>query len=447
MKRTLLSLIAVLALLLSSTGCFITALPGMGRFVTFHDAASSGNLEKVKKLLDAGVNVDLRDGRGRTPLMFAMEGRNDDIVSLLLIKGADVHAKDERGCSVLLYAINGGDVKQVRFLLTQGFDLDDSCEMRLQNAHNENNYSFRGTALEAAKAKELISIVNLLDNAEKDRNRKDASSVQVKETGSTYLAQVKSDVDELPTVKVKSNKNAFAIVIGIEHYRQQLPKADYATNDAKKVSEYLTKVLGYPEENVITLLNEHATKSDFEKYFEKWLANNIEKGSTVFVYYSGHGAPDPKSGSAYLVPYDGDPSFIDQTGFSLKRMYEALEKLPAKKVMVALDSCFSGAGGRSVLAKGARPIVLTVDNPVLLSQKITVLSASGGDQISSTYEEKRHGLFTYFMLKGIKNEDVIRSDGSLIINDLFGYVKPQVERIARKMYNNEQTPQMIGKKQ
>jgi hypothetical protein len=346
-----------------------------------------------------------------------------------------------------LYAINGGDVKQVRFLLTQGFDLDDSCEMRLQNAHNENNYSFRGTALEAAKAKELISIVNLLDNAEKDRNRKDASSVQVKETGSTYLAQVKSDVDELPTVKVKSNKNAFAIVIGIEHYRQQLPKADYATNDAKKVSEYLTKVLGYPEENVITLLNEHATKSDFEKYFEKWLANNIEKGSTVFVYYSGHGAPDPKSGSAYLVPYDGDPSFIDQTGFSLKRMYEALEKLPAKKVMVALDSCFSGAGGRSVLAKGARPIVLTVDNPVLLSQKITVLSASGGDQISSTYEEKRHGLFTYFMLKGIKNEDVIRSDGSLIINDLFGYVKPQVERIARKMYNNEQTPQMIGKKQ
>ena len=187
-------------------------------------------------------------------------------------------------------------------------------------------------------------------------------------------------------------------------------------------------------------------KSDFEKYFEKWLVNNAEKDGTVFVYFSGHGAPDPKSGDAYLVPYDGDPTFIDETGYPLKRLYAALSKLPAKEVIVALDSCFSGAGGRSVLAKGARPLVISVDNPILLSKKIIVLSASGSDQISSTYEDKGHGLFTYFMLKGIKNEDVIRSDGSINVDDLYSYLKPQVERIARKQYNNEQIPQLIGGK-
>jgi hypothetical protein len=255
----------------------------------------------------------------------------------------------------------------------------------------------------------------------------------------------KSDVDELPSIKVKPNKKAYAIVIGIEQYRQKLPKADFATSDAKLMSEYLTKVLGYPEENVIILLNDRALKSDFEKYFEKWLGNNVEKGSTVFVYFSGHGAPDPKSGNAYLVPYDGDPSFIDQTGYSLKRMYDTLGKLPAKEIVVALDSCFSGAGGRSVIAKGARPLVMTMSSAAI-PRKVAVLSATSGDQISSTYEEKGHGLFTYFMLKGIKNEDVVRQDGSIKMNDLFGYVKPQVERIARKQYNNEQTPQLIGAK-
>ena len=266
-----------------------------------------------------------------------------------------------------------------------------------------------------------------------------------KKTKATYGA-LKSDVDELPSIKAKPNKNAYAIVIGIENYRQKLPKADFAVSDAKLMSEYLTGAMGYPEENVVMLVNDHAALGDFVKYFEKWLPNNVEKGSTVLVYYSGHGAPDPKTGGAYLVPYDGDPSFIAETGYSLKRMYDALGRLPAKEIVVALDSCFSGAGGRSVIAKGMRPLVMNIQGSQSLSGNITVLSASAGDQISATYDEKGHGLFTYFMLKGIKNEDVVRPDGSIKMDDLFGYIKPQVERIARKQYNNEQTPQLMGAK-
>jgi hypothetical protein len=257
---------------------------------------------------------------------------------------------------------------------------------------------------------------------------------------------VKSDVDELPSKENRPNQKAYAVVIGIEHYRQKLPSADFAAHDAKIMSDYLTKVLGYPEENVITLINEQASLGDFTKYFEKWLPNHVEKDSTMFVYYSGHGTPNPKTMDAYIVPYDGDPAFIEQTGYSLTRMYNTLAKLPAKEIVVALDSCFSGAGGRSVLAAGARPLVISVENPALLSQKIVVLAASSSDQISSTYEEKGHGLFTYFILKGLKNEDVVNPDGSIMIGELFGYVKPQVERLARRLYNNEQSPQMIGQK-
>lgn len=257
---------------------------------------------------------------------------------------------------------------------------------------------------------------------------------------------IKSDVDELPTIKAKPNKNSYAIVIGIENYRQKLPKADFATADAKTVTEYLTKAMGYPEENVVTLLNEHATNVDFAKYFEKWLPNNAEKDSTVFIYYSGHGAPNPKTGDAYMVPYDGDPSFIDQTGYSLKRMYDTLAKLPAKNIIVALDSCFSGAGGRSVIAEGTRPLVMNLQNAIATSTNMTVIAAASDAQVSSTYKEKGHGLFTYFMLKGIKDEDVVKKDGSIAISDLFSYIKPQVERIARKQYNNEQTPQLFGGK-
>jgi hypothetical protein len=256
---------------------------------------------------------------------------------------------------------------------------------------------------------------------------------------------IKSDVDELPTFKYTSNKNAYAIVIGIESYRQKIPKADFAAHDANIISEYLTKTMGYPEENVITLINDRALKSDIEKYFDRWLSNNVEENGRVFIYYSGHGAPNTKNGDAYLVPYDGDPTFIAETGYPIARLYESLGKLKAKEIIVVLDSCFSGGGGRSVLAKGAKPLVITINTPNI-QKNITVMSASSGDQISSAYEEKSHGLFTYFLLKGIKNENVVKPDGGIAISDLFSYLKPQVKRIARKHYNNEQTPQLIGHK-
>ncbi|MEN6620467.1 MAG: caspase family protein, partial [Smithella sp.] len=233
---------------------------------------------------------------------------------------------------------------------------------------------------------------------------------------------------------------------GIEQYRQKIPRADFAVQDAKKVTEYLTKVMGYPEEKVVTLLNDRATNVDLAKYFEKWLPNNVEKGGSVFIYFSGHGAPDPKTGGSYLVPYDGDPTFITETGYSLKRMYNALGKLPAKEIVVALDSCFSGAGGRSVLAEGARPLVMNSQKSPVLPANTIVLAAASNEQISSTYKEKGHGLFTYFLLKGIKDKNVIRQDGSLAVSDLFTYIKPQVELIARKQYNNEQTPQLMVNK-
>lgn len=253
-----------------------------------------------------------------------------------------------------------------------------------------------------------------------------------------------SDVDRIPTTTQQSRASAYAVLFGIESYRNGLPKADFAAHDATIIAEYLTKGMGFPEDNVVLRINEHASLTDLSKYLEKWLPNNVEKDSSVFVYYSGHGAPNPKTGEAYLVPYDGDPSFLETTGYPLNRLYEALNKLPAKEVIVVLDSCFSGAGGRSVMAKGARPAALKIENPLLLSTKLSVLTASSGEQISSTYEKKSHGLFTYFMLKGLQGEADINGDQVVELGELFDYVKPQVERVARKIYNHEQTPQLIS---
>lgn len=253
---------------------------------------------------------------------------------------------------------------------------------------------------------------------------------------------IESDVDAVPAPVRRPDRRSFAVVIGIEQYRQSLPRADFAERDARAVTEYL-KALGYPDENVVALLSEHAAKSDLEKYLEQWLPANAREGSSVFVYYSGHGAPNAVSGDAFLVPYDGDPAFIEATGFPLGRLYADLGRLPSREILVAVDSCFSGAGGRSVLAKGARPLVTRLKAEAVPA-KVTVLAASAAEQVSGSYDEQGHGLFTYFLLKGIKERAGLRVDGTLDFPALYEYLRPRVQAVAREKSHSEQTPRLIS---
>lgn len=243
-------------------------------------------------------------------------------------------------------------------------------------------------------------------------------------------AAKKSDIDELPAA-VAADPTAVALVIGIERYREALPKADFAAADARLAAAYFKRVLGVQDENLALLVDDRATRTDLAKHIEQWLPNHAEKDGKVYVYFSGHGAPDAAKGDSYLVPFDADPAYIKQTGYSIKSLYAQLAKLPVASVVVVMDSCFSGAGGRSVLAKGARPLVNVKTDVV--PAKMTVISASAGDQISNSYQEEGHGLFTYFLLKGLKEKGGFKG--------AYDYLGPEVSRVARRRYNSDQTPQ------
>lgn len=291
------------------------------------------------------------------------------------------------------------------------------------------------TALSDALAKCMEQIEDLFVSGDLSEQIFAAGSAQPA-AAVVASAQMESDVDDLPKVS-PGRRKAHAVVIGVERYRQQLPAADFAASDARLVAKYLTKVLGYPAENVVTLTNDGASRGDIEKYLGQWLKNRVEPGDEVFVYYSGHGSPNPVTGDGYLVPYDGDPTYLDQTGYPLKNLYAQLGELPASEVTVVLDSCFSGAGGRSVLAKGARPLVTAMAKPAL-PKNVRVLSAAAGNQISQTYQDKGHGLFTYFFLKGLAQQAI---KGETDIKRVYEFAAPQVSKVARQEYNTEQAPQ------
>jgi len=231
--------------------------------------------------------------------------------------------------------------------------------------------------------------------------------------------------------KLAFGPNDVAIVIGIEQYKN-VPKSEYSYDDARLMKAYLL-ALGFSERNIEFLVDERAGLSEIKKAIEGWLPNRVKPNSRVFVYYSGHGAPDPRTGSAYILPYDGDPNYLELTAYPLKELYQRLGSLKVKEVIVVLDSCFSGAGGRSMIAQGVRPLVLMADTPVV-SENMVVFSASTGAQISTSSPDKGHGVFTYYFLKAIK-------EGKKTLAEIYEYIKPLVEDEARKL-NVQQTPKL-----
>ncbi|HEY5599869.1 MAG TPA: caspase family protein, partial [Candidatus Manganitrophaceae bacterium] len=194
------------------------------------------------------------------------------------------------------------------------------------------------------------------------------------------------DIQDIPDFGVAQRENDVAVVIGVEKYLNHLPPSDFSAGDASLVKGYL-KALGVPERNIEFLINEMATQSAIVKSIERVIPNKAKKDSRVFIYYSGHGSPDPATGEGFIVPHDGDPNYLTETGYSLKRLYEKLGKLQVAEVVVILDSCFSGAGGRSVLAKGARPLVMTSAEPGNLPSNLAILAATQGNQISISSPE------------------------------------------------------------
>jgi hypothetical protein len=235
----------------------------------------------------------------------------------------------------------------------------------------------------------------------------------------------------------------WGLIIGIEDYAH-FPSVDYARKDALILKEYFIKVLGVPEENLISLIDSGATKARLEGYLKEYFPSNVSQDSTLYVYFAGHGAPGTKKGEPYLIPYDGDTRFIDQTGYKLVNFYKDLNNLKIQNVYVFLDSCFSGFAARAaeMLVKGARPALIHVKDVSAPPGSIISLSATSSGQISNAYPEKEHGLFTYFLLRALNGGADSNDDGWTSVKEMYGYVKGHVTRVARRM-SADQTPVLM----
>ena len=240
----------------------------------------------------------------------------------------------------------------------------------------------------------------------------------------------------------KMNNDSAALIIGIEKYEWTFD-APFAKNDAKLFHDFAVNVLGVPKENIKTLINDKGRRLSAKRLLKTWLPRMIKPGQTDFyLYFSGHGLATNEGRDLYLLPYDGDPLLIEDSALTRNEIFASIDKHEPNTVIAFLDTCYSGATRSGENLSGARPIVLEVEDQGV-PNNFTVFTASANNEIASGLNSARHGLFSYFMMKGLEGEADLDGDHSITTGELHIYLSKNVQKEAL-LLNREQYPQLIG---
>lgn len=347
--------------------------------------------------------------------------------------GENVYFGPESAPIIGLGELYPGDVKDVKFsvITNKRFENGQAIPVGFTiMAEGKHLYTVGDLGLKAYVTREKITV------AIKPKNRPTAGAV------SPHIV----DVDNVVPLSQGLNKDAVAVVIGNRDYLHPgLPRVEYATNDSRIMKEYLVKVLGYKSANILYV--ENATSAKFHELFgnENNVAGKLYNfvkpdQSDVFIYYSGHGAPDLKNKGAYFVPVDSDPNYIAISGYSLDVFYKNLAKLPAKTLTVVLDTCFSGNSDGGFLLGNVSPAMLKVNMRSPLMSKAAIFTSASDGQVSTWFHDMRHGLFTYYFLKGLGGVADHNADGEISTGELGKYISMEVPHQARRISGQEQTP-------
>jgi uncharacterized caspase-like protein len=247
----------------------------------------------------------------------------------------------------------------------------------------------------------------------------------------------------------------WAVVIGISKYEDsRIVGLRYASADARSFYDWLISQQGggYAPSRIRLLLDSAATAQSIRNVLFNWLKQALEEDQ-VTIYFAGHGSPEsPDSpNNLFLIPFDANYDDIATTGFPMWDIETALKRfIKAKKVVVIADACHSGGVGQSydIARRGNRgieinPISSGLQSLSQIGDGVAVISASDDKQFSQESQSwgGGHGVFTYFLLKGLNGEADYNKDGRVTLGELIPYLSEQVRRETR----NAQSPTVSGK--
>jgi uncharacterized caspase-like protein len=129
---------------------------------------------------------------------------------------------------------------------------------------------------------------------------------------------------------------------------------------------------------------------------------------------------------------------------SRTELFEQIIKLKPKSVTMFLDTCYSGVSrDEQMLLASARPIRIVAGNEGEIPDNFTIFSATELDQISSGLKEAKHGIFSYYLMKGLEGKADSNKDKQITNGELLTYMDQNISQKASEL-GRQQNPSLTG---
>ena len=255
-----------------------------------------------------------------------------------------------------------------------------------------------------------------------------SSTQSVLLTRETSTISTKVDYARLNPIgkPVKKNADGLALIVGVSKYENTPIQAVFADADALMFRDYASEKLGIPDSRIKTMVNDNADIRELLLSVKNWLSRSVKQDqSDVYIFFAGHGLASDDGSKMYLLPYDGAPELLDDTAILRDRLFSDVAAANPRSVTVFLDTCYSGTTRGTDMLIASRPIAIRA-----LEQSIpdnfTVMTAAAGDQTAKPLEEAKHGMFSYFLMKGMEGEADANNDNEITAGELHSYVETNV---------------------
>jgi hypothetical protein len=264
-----------------------------------------------------------------------------------------------------------------------------------------------------------------------------------------------SPAPSMPAQPERDPGQRWAVVVGVSDYEDsRIPSLRYAARDAQVFHDWLVAPTGgrYAPSKVKLLLNRNATNEKIKDALFNWLKQAIEE-DVVVIYFAGHGSPESPDAvqNLFLLPYNARYDNIAVTGFPMWDVETALKRfIKAKRVVIIADACHAAGVGQGfdVAVRADRGLQINqissgIQGLTDVGEGVCVISASRDREFSQEGREwgGGHGVFSYFLLEGLKGAADFDRSGSVSVGEVTVYVSQQVRRATR----NAQNPIVAGR--
>ena len=227
----------------------------------------------------------------------------------------------------------------------------------------------------------------------------------------------------------------YAVVIGVANYRNVCPLPEAVLNDARDVAATLTSdaCCGYEPRNVHLLLDGDATLTRIRAALDS-VAGNSGPDDTVVIFFSGHGARlgDPADPESALLPFECDGRTLETTSLSETEFSSALQRIPARRLLVLIDACHSGGAGSFKGQGMEESLTLGYSEKSLgrLAQGVgrVLIASSRADETSLVMTNARNSVFTTRLLEALRGRGRTSGDGVIRVFEIFNHIAEMVKR-------------------